>query len=473
LEVAVPALRPDETYHRLLFWTYDQALSERLAGHLLAAEGYESLDPSCPLGGPDQGADALCLKSGKKWVMASYFPYGPKSFTEIKKKLTLDLAGAQHREPYGVAFVCNQKLTPTQKKKLQAIGGDIEIDLFHLERNVHILDRSQMAQIREQYVYIPAAGRPPIAVRAEVIGAARAFTDDDWVLDFFVDCYEKDVREESDKAWARVKAEEEAKARARSERARREREDALAARAGDLAKPYGFKLPSIDYSGFLPDFPKIDLGGQLSQQYGFATKDAPEPPKPLTDEEIDRLVSEYRADLLARWDSCKDYLAGVVSPGTVIQLHNDGGYLSNVQVVLRFHGAVGVDFDLIQHFDYRKLENPSWEARPAGPPWLSPVTQPPSLRPKDYPVKVGHNDNGDLEVTITLSELRPRQVWRSDDEDFVLVLRDADLDEVEVTHWVTAADYHEAFDGDPIVVPVDRVSMWDAFREAFEASDKA
>ena len=40
-EVAVPPLRPDETYHRLLFWTYGQ-LSERLAGHLLAAEGYTS-----------------------------------------------------------------------------------------------------------------------------------------------------------------------------------------------------------------------------------------------------------------------------------------------------------------------------------------------------------------------------------------------------------------------------------------------
>jgi hypothetical protein len=47
---------------------------ERLSGHILKAEGYESIDPSHPLGGPDQGADAMRVKHGQRWVMASYFP---------------------------------------------------------------------------------------------------------------------------------------------------------------------------------------------------------------------------------------------------------------------------------------------------------------------------------------------------------------------------------------------------------------
>ena len=100
--------RPGATFKELLWWTYEQAPSERLAGHILAASGYESLDPSHPLGGPDQGADAVCLKHGCRWVMAVYFPYGPQSLTAIKKKLVDDVEAARHREPFGVHHVGEQ-----------------------------------------------------------------------------------------------------------------------------------------------------------------------------------------------------------------------------------------------------------------------------------------------------------------------------------------------------------------------------
>ena len=79
----MPPLRPDETYHRLLFWTYGQ-LSERLAGHCSPPRATQ-VDPSHPLGGPDHGADAMCLKDGKKWVMASLFVYRPHTFNEIRR----------------------------------------------------------------------------------------------------------------------------------------------------------------------------------------------------------------------------------------------------------------------------------------------------------------------------------------------------------------------------------------------------
>ena len=160
----------------------------------------------------------MCLKDGKKWVMASFFEYGPHTFNEIKKKLTADIDAARHREPHGVAFVTNQKLTNGEKTKLRAAGGDIEVDLFHLERNVHILDRPEMAQIREQYVYIPANGLPPMSIKASVDGTAHAFSDDTNVLDRFVWMYEKQVRERSDKGHARVRAEREAKERAKRRR---------------------------------------------------------------------------------------------------------------------------------------------------------------------------------------------------------------------------------------------------------------
>jgi hypothetical protein len=103
--------------------------------------------------------------------MASYFPYGQQIPSAIKKKLTDDVEAARHRKPYGVAFVTNQKLTNGQNSKLQAAVGGMEIDVFHLERNVHILDRPAMAQTREQFIYIPANGRPPMLITADVIGS--------------------------------------------------------------------------------------------------------------------------------------------------------------------------------------------------------------------------------------------------------------------------------------------------------------
>ena len=43
----------DETWMRLQTWTKGQKPAERLAAHILSTEGYQSIDPSHPLGGRD------------------------------------------------------------------------------------------------------------------------------------------------------------------------------------------------------------------------------------------------------------------------------------------------------------------------------------------------------------------------------------------------------------------------------------
>ena len=243
----------------------------------------------------------MCLKDGKKWVMASFFEYGPHTFNEIKKKLTADIDAARHREPHGVAFVTNQKLTNGEKTKLRAAGGDIEVDLFHLERNVHILDRPEMAQIREQYVYIPANGLPPMSIKASVDGTAHAFSDDTNVLDRFVWMYEKQVRERSDKGHARVRAEREAKERAKreaqaskdAEKAREEAMRALPSRPFDFV---GSQMPRItDMLGpsrFIDSF-KMDTAS-LMPPHLMGMGEKPKPPEPLSDEQIEAKVARYR-----------------------------------------------------------------------------------------------------------------------------------------------------------------------------------
>lgn len=307
-------LRPDETYHRLLWWTQGQAPSERLSGHILRAEGYEGIDPSHPLGGPDQGADATCVKHGQQWVMASYFPYGPQPFSEIKKKLADDVKAARHRQPFGIAFVTNQKLTIGDRKTLTAIGGQtIAIEVYHLERIVHIVDSSDMAQIRQEFLYIPAASPGTLAIRPEVIGEALRFTDSDDLLERWAAF--NDRRELQREREARNRAAEDERSRAADQ---------------------GARLAWLPYRNPLAMSPMIT---KIGQQYGDALwqQTPPQPPKPRSDDEVRAAIQQYRDELRARWDDCLDYLASAAGLALHFRIENQAPpMLKNVELILTF-----------------------------------------------------------------------------------------------------------------------------------------
>lgn len=145
--------RWDETWHRLREWTNGQARSERLAAQILLHEGYNSLDPSHPLGGKDGGKDAVCQKEGQKWLMAVYFPRGQRDFNEIEKNFLNDLNGVNSNQADALAFVTNQELRLAERESLEKAAG-IPIQLFHLERITTILDRPEMISVRKQFLGI-------------------------------------------------------------------------------------------------------------------------------------------------------------------------------------------------------------------------------------------------------------------------------------------------------------------------------
>lgn len=146
--------RWDETWHRLRGWTNGQAQSERLAAQILIDAGFEALDPSHPLGGRDGGKDALCTRNGEKWAMAVYFPRDQKDFTDILKKFSDDLAGANKNDVTGMAFVTNQELRLAEREHLNEVAGALKLDLFHLERVTTALDKPSMAGVRSQFLSI-------------------------------------------------------------------------------------------------------------------------------------------------------------------------------------------------------------------------------------------------------------------------------------------------------------------------------
>lgn len=150
-------LRPDETWHRLREWTYGSAMAERLAAQILRADGYTSIDPSHPLGGPDGGCDALCRKDGKHWSVGVHFARGKEAFGALARKFAED-AEKTTGAADAFVFVTNQQLVKSQRAALKKKVAPLEADIYHLERVVGVLDAPGMRSVRRQFLFIDDDG---------------------------------------------------------------------------------------------------------------------------------------------------------------------------------------------------------------------------------------------------------------------------------------------------------------------------
>jgi ribosomal protein L32 len=143
-----------ETWHRLRDWDKGQSESERLAARLLSIEGYEDIDPSHPLGGPDGGKDVLCKKDGRSCVVAVYFPRGQQEFRDTANKFDADLAKVKAQSAAGFVFFTNQELTLSERAKLEDSADSIVADIYHLERIASCLDTPRGYGLRLEFLSI-------------------------------------------------------------------------------------------------------------------------------------------------------------------------------------------------------------------------------------------------------------------------------------------------------------------------------
>lgn len=150
--------RADESWHRLLEWTQSAAHAERLAAQILHAEGFEDIDPSHPLGGPDGGVDIACTRNGEAYVAAVHFPRGQRPFSETKSKFEQDFAKVDVDEVAGFVFVTNQELRLAERAQLREATRGSSCELLHLERVAGVLDRPDMHGVREQFLLIEPDG---------------------------------------------------------------------------------------------------------------------------------------------------------------------------------------------------------------------------------------------------------------------------------------------------------------------------
>lgn len=145
-----------DTELKLLHWRDGQTKAERLCADILILDSFSSVDPQCPLGGPDGIKDVLCEKNGWKYVGAAYFATGEKTFKDTKKKFEGDLLGVKANKADGIVFITNQKLSPTEREDLikTAEVNNSKAILYHRERIRTILDSPQGFAHRLEYLGI-------------------------------------------------------------------------------------------------------------------------------------------------------------------------------------------------------------------------------------------------------------------------------------------------------------------------------
>lgn len=413
--------RTDETWFRLREWTHGQTSSERLAAHVLGAEGYEGIDPSHPLGGKDGGKDAVATKDGSSWVMGVYFPRGQKSIGKITKKFTEDLAGAKKHGSQGFVFVTNQELTLGQRDDLKDLGDGIEVELYHLERTMHVIDRPAMAQIRKQYLDIEADALP-IDVELSIDGPARCFSDGD-------DARSKLIAVIGDQ-----------------ERKRFDEADAKARKSSPLG------IPPI----YMPNVFGLD-----------------DNPQPRTRAQLDNRLDEWAEEVEDGWAESEHYLAAIAWSGVRLRLRNVGRvFLNDVQVIVTIKGAQGLDWEERDAFDQNEFITPF--APPSKPLFDAFIPSPAmdyrtGLQLAGAPLTWENTDDQTLTITVDLKHLRPHPAWRSDDN--ILILRAVDHTTSSLTaEWtVTAQGYGDSHTGPALEIPVEATSFAESYRSAWNA----
>ncbi|CAG1769640.1 hypothetical protein BAC3_00429 [uncultured bacterium] len=121
---------------------------------MLHIEGYESVDPQCPLGGPDGLKDVICKQNKKMWIAACYFPTTRQEFGGIQKKFKNDLIGVTKNKADGIVFFVNQRVTPGERSELISLAMPHSAEIYHVERIRALLDSPKGYGARLEYLRI-------------------------------------------------------------------------------------------------------------------------------------------------------------------------------------------------------------------------------------------------------------------------------------------------------------------------------
>jgi hypothetical protein len=146
-----------DTERTLNDWRFGSIQAELLCSAILNTEGYHSVDPQCPLGGPDGLKDVIFSnRLFEKYIAGVFFPSTDQTFGKIKEKFEHDLEGTIKNEATGIYFFTNQRISPTERGVLEKLASSKEkkakvYDVMHI---MSLLDSPKFYGIRLEFLRI-------------------------------------------------------------------------------------------------------------------------------------------------------------------------------------------------------------------------------------------------------------------------------------------------------------------------------
>ena len=169
------------------------------------------------------------------------------------------------------------------------------------------------------------------------------------------------------------------------------------------------------------------------------------------------LSTEDRQDALDAWRRAKpehlakgrEHFLGVGLAGVGIRVVSRDRFVAKPHLIVTFHDCEALDHLDPDDADYEKAVEPVVRQQDQFVPGFAPGAL--RLTPRDYPV-AWTNRGDDAEVALTPESFRPNTQWTSDQDDYVLLAREAQASSVLVT-WVLTEDGNDAATSGEFRVP--------------------
>lgn len=182
---------------------------------------------------------------------------------------------------------------------------------------------------------------------------------------------------------------------------------------------------------------------------------------------------EERAGRLEAWQREKQthieegraHFLGVALPGVGIRVVSRDRFVAKPHLIVTFHDCEAFDYHEAGDADFSKVVEPIVR-RPNPYGILGFDTSDLRIASRGYPVSWSNRGN-DVEVILTSNSFRPNVPWTSDQDDYVILVRNPQAQTVAVT-WVLTEEGNDATTtGELEITPGDRADAADLFKVAF------
>ncbi len=180
-------------------------------------------------------------------------------------------------------------------------------------------------------------------------------------------------------------------------------------------------------------------------------------PEDRTEGEYRAAVEDWQVQVRDSWADAKTRIAaGILKPATIRVTNNTSVFLHDVELKLHLEGEIsGHDW-----MKFESISTPSGLGLPAAPrQWghkkrdllvstrhLSRVSQMEDISAMMLS-SISYKNEGSVQIKVDIGELRPQEVFESDDKELVLLVGDKEKKTIHGTWEITASGHNNVFSG--------------------------